>query len=57
MSDKTYKALRPAYINHTSLDDGDTIQLPEHAAQFHLADGTLEEVTTKKTKATSAKGA
>ncbi len=54
---KTYKALRPAYLNNTHLNVGDTIPLHERAAQFLLADGTLEEVTTKKKAANAAKGA
>jgi len=56
--EKTYRALRPAHINHTPLNVGDSITLAEHAAQFHLADGTLEEITTtSKTTANASKGA
>jgi len=44
----TYKALRPAHINNTPLNVGDTITLHPRAAQFLLADGTLEEVKSKK---------
>jgi len=45
---KTYKALRPAHINNAHLNVGDTIALHERAAQFLLADGTLEEITTTR---------
>jgi len=45
---KTYKTLRPAHINNTHLNEGDTIALHQRAAQFLIADGTLEEVKTKK---------
>ena len=45
---KEYKALRPAHINNTPMNVGDTIMLHPRAAQFLLADGTLEEVKTKK---------
>jgi len=47
---KTYKALRPAHINNTHLNEGDTIALHPRAAQFLLADGTLVEVKTTKKK-------
>jgi len=45
---KTYKALRPAHINNTHLNEGDTIALHPRAAQFLLADGTLEGINTKR---------
>ena len=45
---KEYKALRPAHINNTHLNVGDTIALHPRAAQFLLADGTLEEITKKR---------
>jgi len=44
----TYKALRPAHINNTHLNVGDTITLHQRAAQFLLADGTLAESTKKR---------
>jgi len=47
---KTYRAMRPAYINNTHLNHGDTIALYPRAAQFLLADGTLEEVKSSKKK-------
>jgi len=46
---KIYKALRPAHLNNRPLNVGDTIALHERAAQFLLADGTLEEAKVKKT--------
>ncbi len=54
---KTYRALRPVYINHTDLAVGDTIEMIERAAQFHIADGTLQEVTKKTPPAKAAESA
>jgi len=54
--DKTsYKALRPAYLNNTHVNEGDTITLHPRAAVFLIADGTLEEITTKPAKDKGAK--
>ena len=36
--------MRPAYIDNTHLNQGDTIALAPRTAQFLLADGTLEEL-------------
>jgi len=51
-----YKALRPAHINNTPLNIGDTIELHERAAQFLIADGTLEIIKKKAVK-TAKQGA
>ncbi len=44
MKTVTYKALRPAFINQTHLEVGDTIPLIPKVAQFLIADNTLEPV-------------
>ncbi|MDQ6956020.1 MAG: hypothetical protein Q9M21_02370 [Mariprofundaceae bacterium] len=54
---KTYKALQAVYINHQELSAGDTIVLHECAAQFHIADGTLQEVAQKQAAKSAQKGA
>ncbi len=52
---QTYRAQRPAYINNTHLNVGDTIDLLPRAAQFLLADGTLIAVKSTKQKGANAK--
>jgi len=49
-----YKVCRPAFIGK-ELSVGDTIMLFPRAAQFLLADGTLEPVKRGKKSASSTK--